>query len=262
MFVHELSGTPAAQKVESMSEPNQAQTAQASTEQERPAEHPHGYTLADLEMERLEEKRASEDTLDPIALDDPVGMSVEKVIGRALVFVVFVLVVGILFAQVACKNIQLMSVASFDGGVDDARVEKAVTSGVSWAGEIVKFPSMDSASFDEESGTANVVVTNDSPRTLSQLVSASQGQALTLAMSMFENDRVNKVVYSVCSNTLSQDDSQTSDGPASGARQESQDAPAEPLISFIWQRGVDGAYTCTLEGYDPAAASISAAGQE
>ena len=245
-----------------MSEPNQAQTAQAPSESEHPVEHPHGYTLADQEMERLEEKRASEDTLDPIALDDPVGMSVEKVIGRALVFVVFVLVVGILFAQVACKNIQLMSVASFDEGVDDANVEKAVTSGVSWAGEITKFPSMDSASFDEESGMANVVVTNDSPRTLSQLVSASQGQALTLAMAMFENDQVNTVVYSVCSNTLSQMDSQAPDGPASPSRQDGQEEKSEPLISFIWQRGVDGTYTCTLEGYDPGTASVSAAGQE
>ena len=248
-----------------MSEPNQAQPAQASIEPEHPAEHtehPHGYTLADEEMERLEEKRTSEDILDPIALDDPVGMSVEKLIGRALIFVVFVLVVGILFAQVACKNIQLMSVASFDEGVDDARVEKAVTSGVSWAGEIVKFPSVESASFDEANGTATVVVTNDSPRTLSQLVNASQGQALTLAMSMFENDQVNKVVYSVCSNTLSQVDSQTSDGPASAVHQASQDATPEPLISFIWQRGVDGTYTCTLEGYDPAATTAIAAEQE
>ncbi len=246
-----------------MSEPNQAQSPQApSIEPAQRAEHPHGYTLADQEMERLEEKRASEDTLDPIALDDPVGMSVEKVIGRALVFVVFVLVVGILFAQVACKNIQLMSVASFDEGVDDACVEKAVTSGVSWAGEIVKFPSMESASFDKESGTANVVVTNDSPRTLSQLVNASQSQALTLAMAMFENDEVNKVVYSVCSNTLFEAQDQTSDGPAPTVGQDGQDTPAEPLISFIWQRGVDGTYTCTLEGYDPVDASVSAAGQE
>ena len=50
-----------------MSEPNNAQNEQTT-------ERPHGYTLADEEMERLEEKRASVDALDPIALDDPVGM--------------------------------------------------------------------------------------------------------------------------------------------------------------------------------------------
>ena len=232
-----------------MSEPNTAQNEQTT-------ERPHGYTLADEEMERLEEKRASVDALDPIALDDPVGMSVEKVIGRALVFVVFILVVGILFAQVACKNIQLMSVASFDKKVDAASVEKAATSGVSWAGDIVKFPSMVSSAYDAQSATATVVVLNDSPRTLPQLVSASQSQAFTLAMAMFENDEVNTVVYSVCSNTLAPVTDQ------SGAKATSQDEAPEPLISFVWQRGADGTYACTLQGYDPDAASLMAGEQE
>ena len=182
--------------------------------------------------------------------------SVEKVIGRALVFVVFILVVGILFAQVACKNIQLMSVASFDKKVDAASVEKAATSGVSWAGDIVKFPSMVSSAYDAQSATATVVVMNDSPRTLPQLVSASQSQAFTLAMAMFENDEVNTVVYSVCSNTLAPVTDQ------SGAKAAPQDEAPEPLISFVWQRGVDGTYACTLQGYDPDTASLMAGEQE
>lgn len=232
-----------------MSEPNQAHN-------DRPAEHPHGYTLADEEMERLEEKRAGEDVLDPIALNDPVGMSVEKFIGRALVFVVFILVVGILFAQVACKNIQLLSVASFDKAVDDEQVEKAVTSGVSWAGEIVKFPALESSEYDSAAHAAHVVVTNDSARTLDQLLSASQSQAFTLAMAMFENDGVEKVAYGVCSSVLAPVDDKVA------ATTPSKDEPAEPLFTIIWQRGASGEYTCEIQGYDEARAALELDEQE
>ena len=75
-------------------------------------------------------------------------------------------------------------------------------------------------------------------------------------MAMFENDEVNTVVYSVCSNTLAP----IVDQP--GAKAASQDEAPEPLISFVWQRGVDGTYTCTLQGYDPDAASLMAGEQE
>ncbi len=222
-----------------MSEPMQEQT-------ETTPEHPHGYTLADEEMERLEEKRAQEDALDPIALDDPVGMSVEKVIGRALIFVVFVLVVGILFAQVACKNIQLQSVVSFGGQtVSSERVEKAISSGVSFAGEIVKFPQLVSADYDELTGHAQAVVVNDSPRTMAQLVNASQDQAFTLAMALFNNDDVKSVSYGVCSTILAPADD------SSKKKQASQESDQlEPLVTFTWTRLDDGSYTCELTGYD------------
>ncbi len=222
-----------------MSEPMQEQT-------ETTPEHPHGYTLADEEMERLEEKRAQEDALDPIALDDPVGMSVEKVIGRALIFVVFVLVVGILFAQVACKNIQLQSVVSFSGQtVSSERVEKAISSGVSFAGEIVKFPQLVSADYDELTGHAQAVVVNDSPRTMAQLVNASQDQAFTLAMALFNNDDVKSVSYGVCSTILAPADD------SSKKKQASQESDQlEPLVTFTWTRLDDGSYTCELTGYD------------
>lgn len=222
-----------------MSEPMQEQT-------EKTTERPHGYTLADEEMERLEEKRAQEDALDPIALDDPVGMSVEKVIGRALVFVVFVLVVGILFAQVACKNIQLMSVVSFDDtSVSTERVEKAISSGVSFAGEIVKFPELVSADYDASTGRATAVVLNDTPRTMAQLVSASQSQAFTLAMALFNSDQVKSVSYGVCSTVLAAADDSSKKGTAS-----QQDAGSDPLVTFTWTRTEDGGYTCELSGYD------------
>lgn len=222
-----------------MSEPTQEQP-------EKTPERPHGYTLADEEMERLEEKRAQEDALDPIALDDPVGMSVEKVIGRALVFVVFVLVVGILFAQVACKNIQLMSVVSFDdASVSSERVEKAVSSGVSFAGEIVKFPELVSADYDAATGTAQAVVLNDTPRTMAQLVSSSQSQAFALAMALFNSDQVTSVSYGVCSTVLAPADDTSKKAAAAQS-----DAQPEPLVTFTWTRTADGGYTCELSGYD------------
>ena len=60
--------------------------------QGEPQQPTSGRTLADEEVARVAAKRASGNVLDPIALNDPVGQSVEKVILRVGVTVIVVLV--------------------------------------------------------------------------------------------------------------------------------------------------------------------------
>ena len=103
-------------------------------------ERPHGYTLADEELERVHEKSMSGDVLDPIALDDPTGTSVERVVLRVGITVVAILVAGILLAQVACKNIRLSMVTDLGEGITQESVGSALSSGILWGGEIVVLP--------------------------------------------------------------------------------------------------------------------------
>ena len=215
---------------------------QTSVEPEQATVHPRGYKMSDEEMERIQRKSESADVLDPIALHDPVGLSVEKVIGRALLVVILALVVGILFAQVACKNIQLWGIPSFTSGVTSGTVEKALASGVSWAGEIVKFPEAQACEYDEGSKSVRVVVGNTSQHTMTSLIDATQRQAFALAMSLFASDDVDRVEYVVVAPV----DEGTGEYVASSSSEN-----LAPVLSVVWFRDADAGLSCRVEGFDP-----------
>ena len=213
-------------------------------------DRPRGYTLADEEMERLEAKAAAGDVLDPIALNDPVGQSVEKVILRVGVAVVCILVVGILLAQVVCKNIQLSGIPDFNKGVTVESVENALKNGIVWGGEIIHFPNDEKAAFKQYDDLVFVTVTNTSANSMEQLVSASQIQASALAMNLFRDETVAKVVYEV----VAPIDDETGAFKASTS---SLDYTAV-VLTITWERGDSGAFTCVIEGFDPAESSVEA----
>lgn len=207
--------------------------------------HPHGYTMADEEMERLEAKRASGDVLDPIALNDPVGQSVERVILRVGVAVVAVLVVGILLAQIACKNIQLSGVTDFsETVVTGETVGSALKGGIIWGGSVVKFSGVEDVQYDRESGTVAVRVADDGSRTFDRLVSDMQARAMALAMNLFEDETVNSVTVEVTAHA----DADT--GVFSGKASD----PVQTVLTLTWTRATEDAATfyCTMQGYDPA----------
>lgn len=213
------------------------------------AEQPQpGRTLAEEEVARVAAKRASGKALDPIALNDPVGQSVEKVILRVGVTVITVLVVGILLAQVACKGIQNWGIPDFTEGVSDATVESAMARGVSWGGEIMHFPAADLAAFDETDGSVTVVVVNDTARNFEQLVATSQSQAMALAFSLFQNEEVQKVTYLV----------EGPSDPDTGAY--ATGSGNEPAGQFMieWVRDPESieTFTCTITGYEPVEDSV------
>lgn len=215
------------------------------------AERPHGYTLADAEMERLEEKAAEGDVLDPLALQDPVGASVERVILRVGVTVVVIIIVAILLAQVACKNIRLSTIPNFtDAGVTSQSVERALKNGIMFGGEVVTFPSeSDVVGLDDDSGSLTVQMTDETSRSIDQLAAAAQGRTLALAMNAFEDDAVRSVTVE----TLGHASKET--GEFTGASAD----PYQVVLTITWTRNADDpeTFTCTLSGYDVKAQAAS-----
>lgn len=219
--------------------------------QGEPQQPTSGRTLADEEVARVAAKRASGNVLDPIALNDPVGQSVEKVILRVGVTVIVVLVVGILLAQVACKGIQNWGIPDFTKGVSNATVERALSHGVSWGGDVVRFPEADMATFDASDGSVTVVVTNGTARNFEQLVSTSQSQAMALALSLFQSEEVQKVTYLV-------------EGPAdpeTGAYSTAAGNEPAGQLTIEWARDPESieTFTCTITGYEPVENSVKTA---
>lgn len=231
-------------------DPIEAEKPQGGDAESQTSDRPHGYTLADEEYDRLVAKSASGDVLDPIALNDPVGQSVEKVILRVGIAVVVVLVAGILLAQVACKNLQRWGIPDFSTGVTVESVEAALSRGISWGGDIVHFPEGAKLAEAEADDSVCVEVTNDSARTFEQLVSSSQVQASALAMNLFRDPAVNIVSY-VVSGPVSPE---TGTYATSGATEEA------VLLTVVWQRDPNASdvFTCSITGYDPDANSAKA----
>lgn len=218
------------------------------TDSHRPQEapqqaHPHGYTLADAEMERLREKRESGDVLDPIALDDPKGESVERVVLRVGISVVVILVVGILLAQVACKNLRLSMVPDLSAGVTEKSVGTALSNGILWGNEIVTFPSDTKVeAIDGATGTLHVTMSDDTARSLEQMASSAQTRAMALAMNAFEDDAIQVVAVDVRGH-VSQESGKLS-GKASD--------PVQTVLTFTWARNAEDptGFTMSLTGYD------------
>lgn len=220
----------------------------------QPSQHPHGYTLADEELERLEAKSASGDVLDPIALNDPVGQSVEKVVLRVGIAVVAVLVAGILLAQIACKNIQLSGIPDFSATeVSVETVERALGNGLTWGGNIVRFPGAYDAAYDRQSGQVDVTVWVDSARTIEELAASAQTQAAALSMNLFRDAAVQSVVYSVCAPV----DAETGEfSPSAGSDS------MGVVLTVAWTRtgsADQSSFSSTMTGFDPVATSMTAA---
>jgi|GEM_PF-2512504 len=217
--------------------------------EENPATHrPRGYTMADEEMERIEQKLAAGNVLDPIALEDPVGQSVETVILRVGIAVVSILVVGLLLAQVMCKNLQVMGIPDFTQGATASSVDDALSHGILWGGDIVRFPSESTVAISDQGDAVMVTVTNTAPRTLEQLVAVSQAQATALAMNIFHDEAVSTVVYVVRSGV---DDSTGAFDPGSSI--------TDDWVTVTWRRSdTSDTFVCSIAGFEPLVATSKA----
>jgi hypothetical protein len=205
-------------------------------------QHVERMTLADEEMEHIREKSESGDVLDPLALEDPSGRSVERVVVRVGLVVVLILVVGILFVQVACKNMQLSGVANFSEGTTEASIDKALSHGVLFGGEIVSFPAgAQLVSYDEEAGVIEISYEDDSARTIDQVLASVQSPTMALAMSAFEDPNINTVKAVVSAHV----DEET--GEFSGKSSD----PIGEVFTITWTRDYADPenYSCTISGY-------------
>lgn len=221
---------------------------QDAPQQNPVTQRPRGYKLADEEMERIAQKLEAGDVLDPIALDDPVGQSVEKVIMRVGVTVVIVLVVGLLLAQVMCKNIQVMGVPDFSEGVTVQSVEDALIHGILWGGDIVRFPEPIGAELSDDGDTVMVTVAVDSAKSLEQLVAIAQGQATALAMNIFADADVSTVIYVVHSTV----------DPQTGAF-DAKSSHVDDAVTVTWRRSeTSDTFVCSIAGFEPAVSTSKA----
>ena len=172
-------------------------TNQQQNEESPAAPLPHGYTLADVELERVEQKRVSGNVLDPIALDDPLGQSVEKVIIRVGLTVILVIIAGILLAQVACKNIQQASLVDLREGVTQESVTRLFANGTTWQGETLRFYDVSLKTFDKAQGILHVEEDATSSRVFEQTFATAMTRSTALAVNAFKDPDVSTVVYSV-----------------------------------------------------------------
>ena len=186
--------------------------------------------MADEEVERIEQKRLRGDVLDPIALTDPLGKSVEQVIMRVGITVVAILITGILLAQVACKNIQLSAVPDLANGVNETVVENALEHGITWSGDIVRFPSVEFVDIDQANGVVTVEETAVSARTLEAVVSDAIPQSTALAMNVFRDAEINQLVYIV----------KTHVSEETGMFSKVASDPVDEAFRIVWTRGEQG----------------------
>ena len=198
-------------------------------------ENRHGRTIADEEIERLAAKSARGDVLDPIALNDPLGQSVEKTILRIGITVVAILISGILLAQVACKNMRLAAVPDLAAGANSETVATALSKGVVWSGDIMRFAGVDLVDVDSQTGVIEVMETVSSRHSSEQLLTQAMSNSMALAMNAFRDPQITTFVYSVKYETV--EDEEASD----------------EAFRLVWTRQSDSdeenpQFTCSVEG--------------
>lgn len=215
--------------------------------------HAATSSLADRELERVKEKSEAGGALDPLALDDPTGLSVEHVVLRVGIAVALVIVVGILFAQVACKNMQLSGVPNFASGATESKVQSAIEKGVMWGGEVVKLPEGTSfTSYDSSMGTLTVTIDDERSRSVDGAIASAQTPVMAFAMNAFEDVAVQSIVVHVNAHVSEESGSFT--GKSSD--------PMGEVFTIVWQRDPmeSEKYTCTITGYDPMESAMESAG--
>ena len=157
------------------------------------SEPQRGRTMADEELERIAAKSASGDVLDPLALQDPVGKTVEKAILRVGIVVVVIFVIGILIAQVACKNITYASVVNLGAGVNEESVDRALSGGVLMGSDIVKFTRPELIELNQEEGTLAVSIEDNRALSTDELANHAMYQAFALAVNAFQDPSMQSV---------------------------------------------------------------------
>ncbi len=213
----------------------------------------HKLTMAERELERIRQKSEQGDAIDPLALDDPTGKSVERVVLRAGIVIVAVLIVGILLAQVSCRSMRLSSLPTFTTGTTtEEDVSTALSRGVLWGGQIVAMPT-DTELVSLEGGQVTIAVTDTSSRSLSQVIANVQASVLALAMNVFEDGDITQLTCVVQAHADADTGAFTGEGGD----------PVGEVLTITYTRSADdpASISCTIEGYDPTAPRMTSSGQ-
>ena len=95
----------------------------------------------------------------------------------------------------------------------------------------------------EKAGAIVLTVTDDTSRSLDQVLAQVQGPATALAMNMFEDLGINQVSYSVLAHVSQETGKFSTKGHD----------PLGEVLTIVWRRDASAtdAFSCEIKGYDP-----------
>ena len=212
-----------------------------------------GHTNASKARHERSRRRARKAAVevDPLSGDDPSGSNVGKVMTRASIAVLLVLLLGVILSQVACGVARRMGTAKLAESVNVKNVANALRNGVEWGDGFTQFPTDFSVQeADENTGRVEVTVVDTSSKNEMESLSGSQIQAAALAVNALMNPKINQVIFHVNVHVDADGNFQQSTlfgflKPTGNVKQ---------FATFIWTKSPTASgginFNCTITGLD------------
>lgn len=189
--------------------------------------------------------------VDPLSADDPSGSNVGKIIQRASIVLVGVIVATIVFIVVYSSAALRRNTANLSSNVSVRTVADALEGGIEWGNGFTQFPQDFSVQeADENSGRIEVsVIDTTSPN---YLVSFTDGQIQATAFSVNSllNPQIDTVIYHVYVHT--DEEGELLNSAFFGFLRPV--GELKPFMTFIWTKNTtpDGEvrFNCTVTGVD------------
>ena len=216
-----------------------------------------GHTNASKARHERSRRRARKAAveIDPLSGEDPSGSNVSKVMTRAAIGVLIVLLLGVILSQVACGVARRLGTAKLAESVNVKNVANALRNGVEWGDGFTQFPSDFSVQeADENTGRIEVTVVDTSSKNEMESLSGSQIQAAALAVNALMNPNINQVIFHVNVHVGADGKFQQSTlfgflKPTGNVKQ---------FATFIWTKSATASggvnFNCTITGLDASSA--------
>lgn len=212
-----------------------------------------GHTNASKARKEHSRRRAkmSAVEVDPLSGDDPSGSGVGKVMERAALITIIVLLLAVVLTQVACGVIRRAGTAALAESADVKSVAAALRNGVEWGDGFTQFPQDFSVQeADENTGRIEVSVVDTSSSDELTCLSSSQIQASALAVNALLNPSIKQVVYHV--NVHLDDDGNFEQQSFFGFLKPT--GEVHQFATFVWTKSVTSSgsinFRCTITGID------------
>lgn len=216
-----------------------------------------GHTNASKARHERSRRRARKAAveIDPLSGEDPSGSNVSKVMTRAAIGVLIVLLLGVILSQVACGVARRLGTAKLAESVNVKNVANALRNGVEWGDGFTQFPSDFSVQeADENTGRIEVTVVDTSSKNEMESLSGSQIQAAALAVNALMNPNINQVIFHV--NVHVDADGKFQQSTLFGFLKPT--GNVKQFATFIWTKSATASggvnFNCTITGLDASSA--------
>ena len=217
-----------------------------------------GHTNRDLarfQRKRRAEKGTSVD-IDPLSEDDPSGSDVEKVVNRAAMVFVLVMLAAVLLAQLSCSVIRRAYTSTLAEEVNVRTVAAALRMGVEWGDGFTQFPDEFTVQeADESTGRVEVSVVDSTSVDALQCFSTSQIQATAFSINALLNPNIYEVRYHVSAHMDAQGRFESPGILGFGAPT----GEVRSFMTFIWTKKTTAngiQFSCTITGVDEALTEV------